>query len=133
MDPTYPYPGKPRQRALKFSAVRGVVSSKSSKRIRPAGRPKKNNERKMISTKVFYFFLHAVYVCLLFLFLFTFFSTQSHSPAGLLSIATSIAKIGLCWTSLKDGRKDRTGAKACLAAASGWPVLEKKLDKIINK
>ena len=39
-------------------------------------------------------------------------------------MATSIAKIGLCWTSLKDGRKDRTGAKACLAAASGWPIRE---------
>ena len=72
-------------------------------------------------------------ICLLFSVFVYIFSTQSHSPAGLLSIATSIAKIGLCWTSLKDGRKDRTGAKACLAAASGWPVLEKKLDKIINK
>merc|ERR1719225_1418139 len=37
LEPMYPYPGSPKQRALKFSAVLGVVSSKSSNKILPAG------------------------------------------------------------------------------------------------
>merc|ERR1719225_1487009 len=74
LEPMYPYPGSPKQRALKFSAVLGVVSSKSSNKILPAG-------------------------CLL--------------------MATSIATIGLCVTSLIEGNRDVKGEIACLATADG--------------